>query len=276
MQKIKYPLVISDFDGTLVCADGNITQENKDAISAYVNDGGIFAISTGRMHYGILSRAKELGLKGVVSCCQGALIVDIDSGKPLLNGTFSNEMTVKICRAMEKLNLHIHLYAFEDYYVNMDDDALRFYQTIVRRKAHLVLDMPLSQYALENHLCAYKLLAMVHPEDNARIMKALQEENFEGCIVTKSDEVLVEVVNANYSKGTAVQFLADYYHIPVEKTIGIGDQWNDVPMIQAAGLGIAVKNADPKLKEYAVELNYSNEESAVGKAILQYAYEQEK
>ena len=65
MQKINYPIIVSDFDGTLVNDDGTISIENKNAIEKYTKDGGVFAISTGRLHYGILSRAKELGLKEV-------------------------------------------------------------------------------------------------------------------------------------------------------------------------------------------------------------------
>ena len=71
MPKINYGMIISDFDGTLVKDDGTVSQINKQAISKYIENGGIFAISTGRLPAGIVSRAKELGLKGVVSCCQG-------------------------------------------------------------------------------------------------------------------------------------------------------------------------------------------------------------
>ena len=57
MRKIKYPLIISDFDGTLVREDGRIDEKTKKAIDEYVKNGGVFAISTGRMPMGILSRA---------------------------------------------------------------------------------------------------------------------------------------------------------------------------------------------------------------------------
>lgn len=59
MQKINYPLIISDFDGTLVQSNGEISQKNKDAIAQYIRDGGAFAISTGRMPSGILPRVKD-------------------------------------------------------------------------------------------------------------------------------------------------------------------------------------------------------------------------
>ncbi len=275
MQKIKFPIIISDFDGTLVNGDGSITQANKDAITKYRNDGGIFVISTGRMHYGILPRAKELGLKGLVSCCQGAIIMDIDTQKTLSEGTISNETTVQACKKMEELGLHIHVYGKDAYYTNMDDVRLQFYEKAVRFKAVRVLDKPISQFVEETGMRSYKIMALVPAEKSLTVLNELSACDFSGCTVTKSDETLVEVINASYSKGTALTFLANHFNVSTDNVIAVGDQWNDVPMIKKAGLGFAVKNADAKLKECAIVLDYTNEESAVAKIIEKYAYTEE-
>lgn len=276
MQKINYPLIVSDFDGTLVNEDGTISEKNKTAIAAYVAAGGKFAISTGRMPSGILSSAKELGLKGAVSCCQGAIIMDIESEKVLSEGRIPLETTIKICQKMEEMNLHFHLYDLWDFYVNMDDEALKMYEKAVKSKGNVVKEMPLSEFAKEKGLCSYKILAMVHPKDNQKVLEALAQENFEGCEVTKSAEYLVEVVNKNYSKGTAVEFLAKHFGVPLEKTIAVGDQWNDLPMIEKAGLGIAVQNADGCLKEKAGYIcQNTNEQGAVGETIEEFGFYKE-
>ena len=276
MRKINYPLIVSDFDGTLVNHDTTISEKNKKAINDYVEAGGKFAISTGRLPSGILTRAKELGLKGTIATCQGAVILDIESGKLISEERIPYVTTLKIVEKMEELDLHIHLYDLWDFYCNKDDEALKFYESIVRTKAKLVLDKPLSQLVREKKICAYKLLAMVKSEDNARIFEALSKENFEGCCVTKSDNSLVEVVNAKYSKGTAVRLLAELHNIPLEKTVAIGDQQNDIPMIEVAGLGIAVKNADEKLKEKADYVSeFTNEEGAVADAIERFGFYEE-
>lgn len=276
MPKINYGLIVSDFDGTLVQENGDISEENKQAIARYEQQGGRFAISTGRLHYGILDRARELGLKGLVACCQGAVIVDIESGKPVHNHMLSHETTLAICRKMEELNLHYHVYDFENYYSNRADAALRFYEKAVRKKAICITDQPLSKYVQEKKIRSYKVLAMVEPKDNERFYQEIERTHFPDCITTKSADYLIEVVNANDSKGTAVEFLANYYGVPLEKTIGVGDQWNDLPMIEKAGLGIAVQNADAKLKEKAVVCKYTNEESAIAKIIEKYGYMEEE
>lgn len=275
MRKIKYPLIVSDFDGTLVNDDGTIAESNKTAINEYIASGGTFAISTGRMPAGILPRARELGLKGILCCCQGANIMDIESGEMLLEGRISPETTYAICKKMEELNLHIHVYDSWEFYCNMDDEPLKLYEKAVRTKATLVLDKPISEFVKENKLGAYKVLAMVEPKDNARVLAALAAENFEGCDTTKSAAFLVEVINNQYSKGTAVTYLAERYGIDLQNVIAIGDQTNDQPMIEKAGLGIAVKNADEGLKSLAdCVFDYTNEEGAVGEIIKRYAYEE--
>ncbi len=273
MQKIKYGLVVSDFDGTLVKEDGTIGADTKKIISEYINAGGKFALSTGRLPMGILARAQELGLQGAVSCCNGAAIVDIQSKEVLFKGTIPNALAVTVCEKMEEMGLHIHVYDLWEYYCNKDDEALKIYEKLTGTKANLVTDEPLSAFLKRKGFGVFKLLAMVEKEDNAAIRAELEKENYAGCCVTKSSEFLVEVLNENYSKGTAVACLSDYYGVPIEKTIGVGDQRNDIPMIEAAGLGIVVKNADESLKEAAAfTLEYTNEEGAVGKLIEKFAY----
>lgn len=276
MRKIQYPLIVSDFDGTLVCHNGEISAENKGAIADYLACGGAFALSTGRMPSGIISRAKELGLSGLVSCCQGAVILDIETKEIVLEGKIPLDVTVSICEKMEQMGLHIHVYDLWDYYSNMDDALLKYYEKTVGSSAVLVLDKPISQFVKEKGICAYKILAMVHPQDNQRVMETLAKESFDGCCLTRSADILVEVCNARYSKGTAVEFLSKYYGVPIEKTIAVGDQLNDVPMIDVAGLGIAVANADNGLK---VRAGYvcarTNEENAIAEIIDEFGFYKE-
>ena len=271
MQKINYGLIVSDFDGTLVNRDGTISDRNKQAIADYISAGGVFAISTGRMPEGIIPRVKELGLKGFVSCCQGAIIVDIETEKRIIDGKIPYETTLAIVEKMEQMGLHIHVYDEKGYYCNMDDDALKLYENAVKNKANLVLDRPLSQFVREKELASYKVLAMVNPEENERILQELTACGFKDCTVTRSGRSLVEVINAGYSKGTAVEFLANYFGVPIDKTVAIGDQLNDLPMIEKAGVGIAVLNADDTLKEKADAVApFTHEESAVAWVIEQF------
>lgn len=273
MRKINYGLIVSDFDGTLVNHDGTILPATKECIAQYVRDGGRFAISTGRMPIGILSWAQELGLKGAVSCCNGAVIVDIESKKVLFEKKLPHRLAIDICRKLEAMDLHIHAYGVWDFYCNKDDEALKLYKKLVGTQARLILDRPLSDYLEESGADICKFLIMIEPERNESVRLELEKEGFTGCVVTKSADFLVEVINANQSKGTAVEFLSDYYGVPIEKTIGVGDQWNDIPMVERAGLGIAVQNADARLKERAdLICERTNEQGAIEEIINKYGY----
>lgn len=273
MRKINYKMIVSDFDGTLVQDDGNVSEKNIKAINEYIDAGGIFVISTGRTPSAILSRARELGLKGLISCCQGTIILDIESGDILFDKRLPLETTIAACREMEKLGLHIHAYDLWEYYSNINDEMLKRYENITETKASLVLNEKLSDFLSNKGMGAYKLLAMVLPEDNAKIVAKLKEANLPDCDITKSARFLVEIVNDKCSKGSAISFLAEHYGIEIQKTVGIGDNYNDISMIDAVGLGVAVANAEDALKQRADYVcENSNEQSAVAEVIEKFGF----
>ena len=272
MNKINYPLIISDFDGTLLRTDGTISEETKSAISGYIAAGGTFGICTGRMYTSILPRAKALGLKGIVASYQGSVLTDIETEKMLVDGYISAEDAARICRVFEKLDLHIHLYELEKFYVNKADEALEAYEKVCNVKGEVVTSEPLSEFVLRKKPKIRNVLAMVTAEQKQADYQKAKEELGDEFYVTYSAAFLVEVTGKQYSKGTAVRFLADYYHVPIEKTIAVGDSLNDLPMLTAAGLGLAVKNADAALKEQVRTFPYTNDENAVGRIIAEYGF----
>ena len=139
-----------------------------------------------------------------------------------------------------------------------------------------ILTEELSAFVERERIRPYKILAMVPVEIQNEVYQTFYKEFGEKCYVTNSGASLVEVCNKTYSKGTAMEFLSNYYGVPLEKTLAIGDQQNDVPMLERAGLGIAVKNAQNSLKEKAdVVFEYTNNEDAVGRIVEKYGYSEE-
>lgn len=272
MRKINYPLIISDFDGTLLRSDGTIAPDTKAAIDEYIAAGGTFGICTGRMLTSILPRARELGLKGLVASYQGSVITDIESGKLLVDGFMSAEDAAEICRVFESMKLHMHVYELNSFYVNMQDEALGEYEKTCGVKGYVVTEEPISEFILRKNLKILKVLVIVPAEEKYEVYKAVSNVLGEKFYVTYSTAHLVEVTNKKYSKGTAVEFMADYYGVPIERTVAVGDGLNDLPMLEAAGLGLAVKNADEALKNKLPVFSYSNNENAIGKIIEAYGF----
>lgn len=274
-QKIKYPLFITDYDGTLPRSDGSISEATRRAIARYVRDGGRFVVSTGRMPSGIVPQIRALGLHGLTACGQGSVILDVDSEECVFENRLSNETAIAVCRRMETMGLHIHVYDLWEYYSNADDAALAEYQRATRCKA-VVVSQKISDFVAERRLQPYKILAIVPPSENEAVQKILTEMQLPECFVTRSGASLVEVGSVKNSKGTAAAFLAEYYGVPLERTIAVGDQCNDLPMLERVGLGFAVKNADPVLSGRARAIEYANDEDAVKEIIERFAYGEEK
>lgn len=264
---MKYPLFLSDFDGTLVRADGTVSEANKRAIARYRAAGGVFAVCTGRGLTSILPRLKELGIDdGLVIAYQGATIADVATGNLLKDDGFSREDALKAVRLLEQNGRHVHVYTVDELYCNVDDEPLHFYEKICRVKAHIVADMPLSEYVERKGLRVVKALAMVEKQDRRPLMEWLTPRLGEGFYVTCSADFLVEVMPAGQTKAAAVDFLCRYYKIPREKCAAIGDQLNDLPMIARAGGRFAVANAEQALKDGATVVA-SVEEDGVAQAL---------
>jgi hypothetical protein len=270
---MKYDLFCSDFDGTLAASDNTVSQINKNAIARYLQAGGIFAVCTGRSLDSALPRAREAGLtQGLLIAFQGATIADIATGKLLKDDCFPPERALKAIRAMEKRNLHVHVYTVEGFYSNMQDDLLALYEKMCGVTAEVVTKEPLSDFVKNRALRIVKVLAMVQPPQRHALREELARELSGDYFVTCSSEWLVEIMPAGQNKGAAVDFLSEYYKIPKEKIAAIGDQLNDLPMLEHAGGKFAVQNGQEELKKIAVTVS-SNDENGVAEAILKYAME---
>ena len=266
---MKYRIFISDFDGTLVRADGTVSEENKRAIAAYRAAGGVFAVCTGRMLTSILPRLKELGLEeGLVAAFQGATVADVKTGKLLKDEGFAPDDAVRILAYLEKAGHHVHAYTVRELYCNRDDAALSAYEKVCGVKAELVLGEPLSVFAAREKKRIVKILAVVDGAARRSLMEELSAAFGERFYVTCSAECLVEVMPAGQDKASAVDFLSAYYGVPLSEVAAIGDQLNDLPMVARAGGKFAVANAEEELKA-AARVVKSVEEDGVAEALAE-------
>jgi len=90
--------------------------------------------------------------------------------------------------------------------------------------------------------------------------------------VTKSKKWIIEICPKEHTKGDAVRYLSEHFGIPKEKTMCIGDSYNDLTMFEQTGFSVAVSNSYPDVKEKADYVTASNNQSGVGKAINFFAY----
>lgn len=267
-------LIVSDFDGTLITDEQKIPDEVRSAIEEFVACGGIFAVCTGRMLRSILPRVRELGLKGLVVAYQGTVIAEIESGKIIKNGSIENASVVEICRYVEELGFSINTYSDDILYSNLpkDNAHLQQYEAVTGVQSEHVDFM--SDFALKNNLRCQKITCLVSPDDREELYSKLTQKFGSRFDVTCSASVLVEISPFGDTKGAALKYIADYYGVPMDSTVAVGDNLNDLSMIKAAQTGVAVGNAAELLKQSADFVTVSNNEGAVAKIIEKFGFKQ--
>ncbi len=267
---MNYDIFVSDFDGTLIGRDGTVSKHTVSAIARYRAAGGIFAVCTGRMLVSILPRLQELGLKeGVVIAYQGATIADIRTGALLKNEGFSREEAGEVIRTLEEGDFHIHVYSAEKLYSNRRDNYLAEYERVCGVKGE-VPDVPLSVFVERENIPVVKTLLMCSEEEQPKVLSSLRRKLGEKYFVTRSNKTLVEIMPKGQTKASAIGFLSERFGVPKERIAAIGDEENDLPMLEAAGGKFAVEGAVEVLKKVACVVP-SAEEDGVAYAIEKYA-----
>ncbi|MDE6411719.1 MAG: Cof-type HAD-IIB family hydrolase [Clostridia bacterium] len=263
---MKYRLFCSDFDGTLVRADGTISNETKKEIARYTEAGGIFTVVTGRMTSSILPRVREFMEEGIVVAYQGAVIADLKTGRLLKNACFEEADALRAVRLLEEGNHHIHVYTDEGLFVNRRDEMLNEYERICGVTGTVKAEK-LSDWLIKTRPPVVKILVMIEPEKRLALKDELQKKLGETYFVTCSNDWLVELMPAGQDKGSAIRFLSEYFGVPKGEIGAIGDQLNDLPMLKEAGGKFAVSNAQEELKNIATVVK-SCEEDGVAEALM--------
>jgi len=266
---MKYQLFISDFDGTLVREDGTVSPKTREAIAQYRKRGGIFAVCTGRMLPSVMPRLKELGITdGLVVAFQGATICNIETKELLKDDAFPEGQAVPLIRTLEEAGYHFHVYTLNRLIANRRDDMLAVYEKLSGMTAEVISDRSIAGLVEQEKLRVVKTLVMLDPTERDALMEKLSRMLGEAYYVTSSHSFLIEIMPKGQNKGAAVAYLSNYYKIPRERIAAVGDQLNDLPMLEAAGGKFTVENGADALKKIA-RVVPSNDADGVAYALEQ-------
>lgn len=247
---MKYKLIVSDFDDTIIDDNQIIEESTIKAIHDFEDRGGKFVLCTGRMISAIIPHAKKMGLHGEIIGYQGGVVADIDSGKFLIEHALPFDKALKVARFLEEKGLYFQLYE-NDTFVIKEENA---YSDLYRKFTFLppiVVNENLSDYMLKKGLSPTKILLINEPENIPSILDMLIENFGNELLINSSKRFIIEIVSLGINKGTAVAELAERLCIKEDETITVGDGLNDIPMLSFGGLKVAVGNANPKLKAIA-------------------------
>ena len=259
-------LFVSDLDGTML-PDGNVVSaENIAAVRRAVEAGVVVTIATGRMFEAALPVAQALGVDVPIISYNGALIKS-PSGRVYEEHPIEPSLAHALLAFCEERGWYIQSYSGGVLrYVDACEES-RFYENSQKLTGEAVGWDGLFAHAEGN--C--KLLLVT----KGRAITLERSEALLGAFgaqvdVTRSADCLIEIVSKGISKASALKSLAGKLGIAIEETMAIGDAYNDLPMLKAAGKSIAMGNAFPEVKEVTDYETLSCEEDGLAAAIYHY------
>lgn len=278
MPHTPYKLVALDLDGTMLRSDGDPDPDLAPVLHKLHEDGVEVVICTGRRWRSALPVVDQLEhLASSVICCGGALIKDATSHETL----HSNGLSPALARAVLHEFHQAELVPFllydrdldkPDLLVPHDDRARAMPLSYVENNIDTIefyrgSDLPLTT----NPLLTYTVdrLRLIK-EAEEQIINALSDRGFITTLHQPGyppDQWVIQVHNANATKWNALQWLMKQHTIAADEVLAIGDDVNDIPMLEGAGLSFAPANAVDDARHAADRMTSSNDDGGVLKAL---------
>lgn len=270
---MRIKLLAVDIDGTLVTRSKELTAETKKAIQKFIKSGGIFVLATGRPHKGVKRYVAELNLEslgGYVISYNGSRIRDIKTGELLYKKNLHLPQIPQILAAAKKYNVPLTTYREEeDEDIAITDKANDdFFQLEVGINRLQVQRVPSLKDEIQYSVP--KFLITGEPGYLSAVEQKMKQE-LTGVTVFRSETFFLEITPNGVDKGSSLLWLADYLGVNRNETMACGDGFNDVTMLKAAGMGVAMENAQEQTKNAADFVTLSNEDNGVAYAIRKFA-----
>ena len=264
LRELRYKLIVSDLDGTLLNSDVQITQRTLCAIQRYQSLGGLFTYATGRSEESTRKIAEQTGIKIPGIVLNGAKVVSHLDGYVIFETFLDGESTKKAFAAFRKLHKNVIIYRDDTRYIAEFTEVIDKYLQRVRHGVTLIENI---DQVIGDGSGIRKLLVIDPAQEEELIVntaKPIFGDNY-NCI--KSDPEYYEFLAPGTSKGCALAALTEHLQIKLSETAAIGDHLNDISMIEAAGLGVAVANAEREVLATADYITESNNEDGVASLI---------
>ena len=273
-------LVASDLDGTFLTSQKTVSARSLAALDALAQAGGQFVPCSGRPLYGISPELMAHPATRYAISSNGAVVSAIDSRDPAACAARVIHVTPL---DKDKARAVLELTRGRD--VTFDvfaDGACYLRRGLFNRIDEFAQDPYVAQSMRENRtpvdeepeetLARVKVLERVSvywrdPADRDAVLAGLSE--IPDIDVTRSYPMNIEIMDVHASKGAALTWLASELGVSREHTMGFGDNLNDISLIEAAGVGVAVANAEPEVRAAADALCASNDEDGPGRFILE-------
>lgn len=245
-----YKLLVLDIDGTVTNSKKEVTEKVKDAIVGLQKRGVLVAIASGRPPRGVFSVAEKLEFEkygSYIMPFNGARIIDFKTKECVYAKTLPLHLPARLLRDAKENNVGIITYRDDEIVAGTKPDAymdieanINSLPVIWHKDFGTYVDFPVN-----------KCLMTGAPEDLETLEPILAQKYQHEAQVFRSEPYFLEITPKNVDKAYCLRHLLDILGIKREEMICCGDGFNDVSMIQFAGMGVAMANAQEKVKQVA-------------------------
>ncbi|HYE83473.1 MAG TPA: Cof-type HAD-IIB family hydrolase [Clostridia bacterium] len=279
-EDLKYKMLVTDMDYTLLNKEKKVSERNREAVRKAIEKGVHMVVATGRIYTSARVYAKLLGVSTPIIASNGAIIREAafnnpeDTERTIYKDILKVEAVKEMIKLSHKYDLFCHFFTEDTIYAEkLVNVSLRYTEwnkylgeeDQVKIKIVDNIEKAIVQEPVEI------LKAVVVDKDSGKLQGLRNDIEASGIVsASQSMKDNLEVMNRGVTKGNAVKRLAELYGIRREEIIAIGDNENDISMIEYAGLGIAMENAEESLKSAADHITGDYQEDGVAEAIERF------
>jgi len=250
-------MLVCDMDGTLLNSKLEVSDENVRAIEYFVDNGGVFTIATGRMELGVRKYLRLLPVNAPVILYNGASIYDFEKEKSLWDIHLEGEISVILKDLLNKFTyLGIEIFEGGDSVYLLRENE----ETEKHRKKEGFAPQIITVDQIPD--CLYKVILTADPNSLKDVENYLKGKDTTFRMVY-SEKQFLEILNKEASKGRALRELAKILGVSMSNVISMGDNQNDIEMVEMSGTGFAVENAQPDLLRIADYCSVHHDRHAV-------------
>ncbi|PKK99788.1 MAG: hypothetical protein CVV57_01670 [Tenericutes bacterium HGW-Tenericutes-2] len=259
-------LVVADLDGTLIHSKG-FSIETLKTVKKLQKKGVIFTIATGRHFLTAKDYVKELDIKYPVIYSNGAYIYDHVNHNVIHQALIDKKTALKTMKVCESNNLDFILYTVDHVYATK-----KARDKLISMIGKYEIEV-LSEGDLKSSVKSGVIKILVFDSDIERIKEARSIlSQIQNVYLLQSSKNYLDIGHHSVNKGNALSILVRYLNVSLEDTMAIGDQENDIKMIQVAGVGVAMGDGNILLKNEADYITKSFDENGVSHAVEKYFF----
>lgn len=260
-QLSSFKMAAFDMDGTLLNRDHQLSNRTIAAVRMIANKGIIVLLATARMTSAVKNHLEKLGTLGLVVSHNGALVKDVKTGKVYHHDTIPKNVVAQLLELLEGKETVVHFNLDDDIYLTAPNPhSNRYVQelevslTYISSLKELVRN-PTTILLIDSKDVLEQLLIAVSNQLQGQVDYVMAPWH--------GNVWRLQFLATNTSKGKGVLQVAKRLGIKPEEIVSFGDNYNDMEMLQQTGLGIAMANAVPELKQAADFITLSNQEDGV-------------